>query len=374
MKFTKITLTIVATLFLTSCAGFFNKDNAPKPAPLTSFKATLTPHHVWITTLKTPVGFSFNENTLFVASERGAITALNPGDGHVVWSSKIHATPTTAPGVGNGLVVVGCDHGTVAALHQMDGTPAWRTTVTGQILAKPLIAQNRVIIKTTNGGLYVLEATAGKQQWSLKQNEPDLILRGASTPLVKSNALFVGFANGHLAKINLQSGMVYWERPIAIPEGGFAIDRMIDIDANPTTTDYHLFAVTYQGNLAALDEETGRLSWSHPLSSYTGMAIRKEAVYISDAEGHLLAFNIQDGAIIWQQDSLLSRHLTAPVIMGNFLVVGDGLGYLHWFNLKDGQLAAREFVGSAIVAAPVVEQNTLYALTTEGKLVAYRIT
>ena len=60
--------------------------------------------------------------------------------------------------------------------------------------------------------------------------------------------------------------------------------------------------------------------------------------------------------------------------MGNFVVVGDFEGYLHWINLLDGNMAAREKVGGkGFVTGPLVVGNRMYALTRKGKLVAYSV-
>jgi outer membrane protein assembly factor BamB len=60
--------------------------------------------------------------------------------------------------------------------------------------------------------------------------------------------------------------------------------------------------------------------------------------------------------------------------MGNFVVVGDFEGYLHWINVDDGNFAAREKVGGkGFSSGPLVVGNHLYVLTRKGKLVAYTV-
>ena len=59
--------------------------------------------------------------------------------------------------------------------------------------------------------------------------------------------------------------------------------------------------------------------------------------------------------------------------MGNYIVVGDGQGYLHWLSKSDGHIAGRVNAGNAIYAAPIVENNMLYAQTDNGNLLAYTL-
>jgi outer membrane protein assembly factor BamB len=57
--------------------------------------------------------------------------------------------------------------------------------------------------------------------------------------------------------------------------------------------------------------------------------------------------------------------------MNNYVVVGDGEGYLHWLDKHDGHFAGRIKVGSAVFATPIVDKNVLYILTNNGNLSSY---
>jgi outer membrane protein assembly factor BamB len=171
----------------------------------------------------------------------------------------------------------------------------------------------------------------------------------------------------------MNEGQLLWTQPVATPEGAFTIERMIDIDADPVLYDHHLYAATYQGNIASLDWYSGRTLWSHKISSYTGMTASSDTIYVSDAKSHVWAFGADSGLVNWRQTDLEWRNISGPAKMGNYVVVGDAEGYLHWLNSRDGHLAARESLGAAIYAAPVSENGVLYALTNKGYLVAYTI-
>ena len=61
----------------------------------------------------------------------------------------------------------------------------------------------------------------------------------------------------------------------------------------------------------------------------------------------------------------------------NYLVAGDKFGFLHWFDQADGKVVARLDVGNddedeGIYHSPVVDEDTLYTQTRDGKLVAIK--
>ena len=54
--------------------------------------------------------------------------------------------------------------------------------------------------------------------------------------------------------------------------------------------------------------------------------------------GHLVD---DSGLVNWRQTALEARNVSGPAIMGNYIVVGDAEGYLHWMSKRDGHFAAR---------------------------------
>lgn len=373
-------LAVTCAASLSACTGFFDTDNTPKPAALTAFKPTAHPVKIWSTQAGSGSGDEYlkmspamDESAIYTASSNGTVTSVNKSNGRINWQNNTGLTLTTGPGAGNGVVAVGSQHGVVAALDQKNGHILWRRNIKGEMLASPAVKNERVIIKTIDGTVTALSAKDGKRAWSYHQTEPNLILRGSSAPLVSNNQVLTGFANGKLASATLSSGEINWIRQLATPTGGFAILRMIDIDADPIVRGNKVFAATYQGNIASLDRNSGRQYWSHKLSSYTGMTADDNSVYVSDAKSHVWAFRAGSGRTDWRQKSLYARNVSAPANMGDYVVVGDAEGYLHWLDKSSGDFAAREYLGGRIFAKPLVSNGTLYALSSKGYLAAYQL-
>ncbi|MBA3660287.1 MAG: outer membrane protein assembly factor BamB [Gammaproteobacteria bacterium] len=372
-------LTLLFIGLLAGCNGFFETDNAPSPAPLPRFKPEISPHAIWSAQigsgteeyLKKPIGS--NSNAIFVTRQRGTVAKINKQTGRICWQINTTFPITTGVAVNEDVVVFGTQKGETVALSTLNGAMFWRAQGPGEILATPVLAQNRVVVKYTNGYVRALSLEDGHELWSYQQTEPALILRGSSTPLVKNNNVIVGFANGNLAKLNANLGDQLWSQPVAIPQGAFAIERMVDINADPVMYHDDLYAATYQGKIAMLNWLSGTPQWTRDISSYTGMVADRDAVYISDAQSHLWSFNAQTGATHWQQGKLLARGITAPAALRNYLIVGDHEGYIHWLSKDDGRFVARTTLGGPIYTAPLVDENEIvYVWTAQGQLTAYK--
>lgn len=365
---------------LTGCNGFFEKDNLPPPKPLQQFTPIISPKPLWSTNvgLSSSDGYlkmnpAITEDAIYTVATTGSVTSINKYNSRKNWRVVLDKGLTSGPGVGNGVVVVANQKGDIIALAQTDGHPLWQRNIASEVISNPSIAHDLVIVKSIDGYVRALSTKNGSEVWSYQQPEPTLLLRGASKPIISGTSVISGFANGSLAKLGLKDGNLNWTQSIAVPSGGFAIQRMIDIDADPILYGHQLYAATYQGKIASVDWYTGALKWSHTLSSYTGMATDGQHVYVSDARSLIWSFNAQTGQVNWRMNALTDRWVTAPAIMGDYLVVGDKEGYLHWLTKAEGRLAARVKLGWPIIANPIVDHGVLYVLTKNGKLSAYSL-
>lgn len=377
----RFVITSLVALAITGCSSnFFDKDNLPAPSQLPQYKQQVMPQVIWSSSatsgssdnLKMSMGSS--ANAIYTSSANGSVVSINKLNGYTNWRVNTPLSATSGPGVGSGIVVIGGEHGNVLALEQSTGKTRWSISAPGEVIAQPAVSNNQVIIKTVNGYIRSYAVSDGHQLWSYQSSEPSLMLRGSSAAKAADGHVIAGFANGHLVSLDASNGQLYWQQTVALPEGAFAIQRMVDIDADPIIQNRHIYAATFQGKIAALGWGAGDVLWSHDLSSYTGMSVDEGKIYVTDAQGRLWAFNADNGAIAWQKNDLEYRNLSGPAVMGRYVVVGDGQGFLHWINKNTGEYVGRAYIDkSGIFASPIAENGVLYALSNKGNLVAYKI-
>ncbi len=368
---------IITSILLVGCGA---KDNTPKPAPLVNFTPTATVTQLWSTSTGNGnngkflrLDASYDNGVIYTADNKGHITATNAQNGDQLWQINTKQPISAGPTASNGIVVVGTSDAHVITVSEKNANILWDQTISSIILAAPTLYKDNVLVKSVDGKIVNLDANSGKQRWSFSQDVPSLILRGSSSATVDNNQVYIGFANGTLASLALDTGSPTWTQAIATTQGYNDIENMIDIDTKPIVKEGIIYVATYQGNIAALNAITGTVLWQHPLSSYSGIAIDSQAVYSSDASSHIWAYDQNTGGILWHQDALSWRNTTGPAVMNNTVVVGDMQGYVHWLSIKDGQFVARTHVGNAIMAAPIVVNNTLYVFTANGTLAAYQL-
>lgn len=377
---------LLITGLLTACTTitqlFGGKDNTEPPAPLQAFEPTLPVNMLWRHQAGEGSGGAYlrllpavSNGLVIIADLKGWIKALNRYNGKIVWQLKTGVAITAGPQVAEDLVVVGTRDAQVIALQQSNGQELWRAIASNEILAAPTIADGRVFINTVDDNLLVLAVHDGAKIWQYSHYSPDLVLYAGSAARVMDDLVVAGFADGKLLVFAAESGQVMWERNIAEGEGSTDVERMVDIAADPLLFEDTVYVVTYQGKLMALSLHTGEVFWEHELSSYTGLALSGDYLFATDVESTLWAFDRQTGQVMWRQEDLHARHITAPVVMGDAIVVGDVEGYLHWVAQADGHFLARINVDKrgALLAPPTVVGDQLYALSDKGFLVAYQV-
>jgi outer membrane protein assembly factor BamB len=185
----------------------------------------------------------------------------------------------------------------------------------------------------------------------------------------------VGYDDGTVVAIRLEDGQKVWDQAVAEPEGRSEIDRMADIDGDLQLGDDALYAISYHNQVMAISASNGQPLWNHEVGSANGLAMTADKLLLSDAQGNVWALDRATGNSLWKQDLLARRVLTTPVVQGDYGVVGDFEGYLHWFRLDNGEIVGRVKVEKAALrgALQVSPDGVLYALSTEGELAAYKL-
>ena len=357
------------------------KDNVEPPKALVEFAPTANVQKLWSGSAGDGTGKSGARmnpavvgERLYVASVDGAVQALDASNGRRLWSTEAKKISWSGgPAANADMVVVGALNGQVRAYSAQDGSELWQVQLSSEIITAPAIGTDVVAVRTQDGRLYGLDPANGSRRWVYEQTVPVLSLRGNSSPLIGNGFVIDGFDTGRLVAVRDVDGAPAWTQILSSGEGRTEVERLADSDGQLVLDNGELFATSYNGQVAAFHAESGRSLWTRDLSSFAGLAVGATAVVVSDAEGNVWAFDRQSGANLWKQDGLLHRWLSAPAMVGNYAVVGDLEGYVHWLNLADGSFAARQRMGKkAIESAPVVSGDVVFVESADGKLAAFR--
>lgn len=372
------------------------------PSPLNEIEPELQVDHRWSRQLgKGSYDYHLRLQPLvdgervFAANHRGRVEAFASETGEPLWRVELDTPLNTGPADGGELLLFG-GMAEVIALNKRDGSEVWREAVSSEVLSLPAWHREVVVVHGVDGRIFALDARSGKQRWQHQESVPSLSLRGTGNPvIIGDEGVLVGTASGKLIALGLRDGQVLWEAVVATPRGRSELERIADIDADLAVADGVVYAVSYQGKLAAMTLAGGQIIWSRDIASSSGIVVDREQLYTTDSEGVVWALSRRNGATMWRQPAMQYRGLSAPVQQGNYLIVGDYDGYLHWLHKEDGHLVARSRikdwrehwpvpdndirldesykVDRAVVIPPAVRGVWVFGLDKRGVLDVYEV-
>ena len=264
--------------------------------------------------------------------------------------------------------------GDVIALDAATGTEKWATKVANEVLVAPAIGGGMVFVHSNDGRLTALDEGTGERRWFYSPDMPALTVRGSGGITLGPGMVFVGNDNGSLTALSMSDGNVVWTTAVAEPEGRSELERMADVDGAALLDGTTLYATSYKNHTVAIDGPSGQLMWSRENGGPRGLALSNSAVVVTDPTGRVWGLDRNSGGSLWQQDALTYRKVTAPAVQGDYAVVGDFQGNLHWLQLNDGAFAARAKLGGAISGQPAVSADGILVVQTEaGQLAAFAL-
>ncbi|MCH7350396.1 MULTISPECIES: outer membrane protein assembly factor BamB [unclassified Acinetobacter] len=362
----------IASALLVGCSS--NKVKEVKPNPLPKITQEQSLNLVFSQSVSSTN--AAEALRLQLDTDNGVVFAIDP-DGQVsaykgkerLWKSKITKQELTA-GVeaGEGIVVSGNRKGQLFALDQATGEQKWTAKLSGAILSPSLIQSGRVITIANDGTVFAHDAVTGQQVWAYKLPNVQFSLRGQPAPVrLDERTVLIGSANAYVYALDIISGVPRFQRRVAISEGRSDIQRLVDIVGDPVVSGQYLVTTSFQGQVTVTDLATQRVVWSEDASSTNSAEVADDKVYVTTTDGKLNAYNLATGELVWQNEELLNRKLSNPVMLGQNLVVGDLDGVIHLINPASGKLIGRAKTSGEVRSLRVID-NQLYVATRKGAL------
>jgi len=312
------------------------------------------------------------DGRVYAAAVEGGVRAFDLQTGKQAWQYKSDLRLSGGPGAGQGLVVVGTLDGQVIALDAATGTEKWQAKVPNEVIAAPAVGQGLVYVRTNDGRVTALSSENGERRWFWNNELPSLTVRGNAPVVIGPGVVFAASDDGTVTALGANDGRPMWTQAVGIPEGRSELERMADVDGAPVLEGTTLYVTSFKKETVALEGPSGRPLWTRDNGGAGGLGVTSSVVVVSDPAGTVWGLDKYSGSAQWSNTTLARRSLTAPTIHGDYAVVGDFDGYLHWLKTDNGDVAARARVGGkAIRGKPVVADGILLVQDVEGGLTAF---
>lgn len=367
---TRVALVFVVVGLFSGCSSAPEK---PRPAELAPNVGLLGVRLAWtskVGLIDFPLDVKVNGNTVTVASSDGVVGSFDARTGAELWRTNV--VGQIAAGVGSdGRFAAVVTRGNELVVLDA-GREMWRQKLPAQGFTAPLVAGGRVFILAADRSVTAFDAQSGRKLWSQQRPGESLVLRQAGVLLAVGDTLVAGLA-GRLVGINPTNGAIRWESPIASPRGTNDIERLVDLVGRVSREGDVVCARAFQAAVGCVDTARGTLLWTKPAIGSVGVHGDDKYVFGVEGDGTLVAWRRADGERAWVSERLRYRNLTAPLVVGRSVVVGDDTGLIHWLSREDGSALTRVATdGSAVIAAPVLAGGTLVVVTRSGGIFGFK--
>ncbi|WP_424016186.1 PQQ-binding-like beta-propeller repeat protein (plasmid) [Halorientalis pallida] len=277
------------------------------------------------------------------------------------WDFKTDGQVNTAPTFSNGTLYVGTTANSVYALNRTSGEQRWEISVGGTV-ENTVIVGDTVYASAENERVYAIDKLSGEVRWSRGAG-----LRHTERVTVHNSTVYVvtwqseGYRRNdktHVRAINTSDGSLRWTRTYGNNK----------FRSSPTVTADTVYLTDRNGNVRALDRETGDRRWVTNVGAgvRTPAVISEGQLFVGDTSGNVHALNAQTGSKQWRYHG--GGGIQTPLAVTQtqiFAVDGDRLYALD----RDGNWKWSHRVAADISTAPVAVNGTVYIGSSNAKQV-----
>jgi outer membrane protein assembly factor BamB len=320
----------------------------------------------------------------------GVYSGPAPREFHrVKWKFPTGSRIVSSPVIEGRVIYFGGEDGNVYALDSETGRQIWKTKTRGPVSATPAISNNTLYVGSYDGNFYALNtengalkwkfATGGERRFEAKglhgmqpknQTIADPFDIFLSSPVVADGAVFFGSGDGHVYRLDANTGEVNWK---------FKTGDVVH--ASPAFADDTVFVGSWDSYFYAIDGKSGKEKWRfhggedalihNQVGFQSSPAIMDGVVYTGCRDAQLYALDANSGKEKWKIDNQLSWVITSPAVLNDkvFFATSDSALY-HVVEAATGKSVVKEDGHAYMFSSPAVASGTVFIGVLNGTLTA----
>lgn len=308
------------------------------------------------------------DGMIYVGTHGAMFYALSESDGKIRWKYKHDEPIASSAAVDVDKVVFADLGGKVVCLDRTSGALVWSQQFDGEMLGRPLIVGSSIYLLKGEQEVISLSVTDGHMQWNklIRTYIKDITMRGHSSMVADGGALYLGLADGHLYKLNSQTGAILWDKNLTVPLRTFK-----DIDGAVVISGDSLYVGGYFGAVYRLNKSSGQVIWSNDAATGGSVAVIDDVVVASDINGSLVGIDRNTGKQLWFNE-LNGEVLSEPVEIDGRVFVSTYKSNAYLIDPENGNQVQKISLGDGSINNPVVSGDQVHVLTNGAQIVSLR--
>jgi outer membrane protein assembly factor BamB len=326
--------------------------------------------------------------TLYVVDTNGSVNAFDAATGGKRWNYQLDVSKdlrSSSFGGGatfyDGKVYATSGSGDVVALDAGTGAEQWRIRLPSPLRGSPTVAFNTVFAMTQDNQIVALDIVDGHQLWEDAAASGEQGVFGVAAPAAGQGTVIAGYSTGELVAYRYENGRVLWSDALARTSISTSVSTLTDVDADPIIDNGRVYALGQGGRMAAYELVSGQRIWELSLAGISTPVVAGEWIFTLTDDARLLAIARSTGRVRWvtqlqhyknekkRKDPIF---WTGPVLANNKLWIASSRGEVYTVDVTSGTPTLFTDMKGAISLPPIVANRTLYILSDDGKIAAFR--
>lgn len=314
------------------------------------------------------------------------VVALSASDGDEIWSVDLNPEDEE-DGFGGGIAFDGgrlyaaTGFAQVVALDAQTGEVVWRVPTASPVRSAPTIADGRVFVVTVDNRLQAFATDTGRQLWSSSGIAETASMLGSASPAYSQGVVLAPFSSGELMALKAENGRQVWVDSLTSIRRADSVSELSDVRGLPVIFRGYAFATSHSGQTAAINMRSGGRVWDQEFGGINTPWVAGDFLFLVTNDNELVCLMAGDGRVRWvtqltrfgnPEERLDPAVWAGPVLAGERLFLVNSLGRLLIVSPYTGETMGEFELPGPAMLMPVVASRTLYILTDDGTLAAYR--
>jgi outer membrane protein assembly factor BamB len=325
-----------------------------------------------------------HEGVLYAIDTYGNVTALDASTGQNIWRTNISPEGREIAIIGGGLaygdgkIFVTSPHAEVLTLDAKEGDILWRIPTLSPVRASPTYADGRLYVLTISNMLTVLEGETGKQLWEHAGITEFAGLLGTASPAVAKGVVIVTYSSGEIYALKADNGYQLWTETLSSTRRPDSLSALSHIRSLPVIDETKVIIIGHNQKMAAYDLRRGERSWERSIGGTRTPAISGGYIFMVNSHNELLCVTRDYGQVVWIKklacdlEHPFKGFWEGPILAGGKLYLVSIHGSLLSVDPQNGEIIGEQNLGSPVSLPPLVAQDTLFILTDNGNVMAFK--
>ena len=324
---------------------------------------------------------------IYVMDAESEVAAIKASSGKELWRVELTPDDEDDAHIGGGLayeagkIYITTGFAELICLDAKTGKVVWRRKFEAPFRTAPTVRSNRVYAVTLTNKLFAIQGTSGLTLWTHSGMEEPTKLLGGASPAVDSGVIVVTYSSGEVFALKVENGKELWTDSLAGGQKTNSATTLATIRGRPIIDRGLVIVISNSGQLAAINLRTGRRIWDRNIGGIESPWVAGDFIFLLTNNSELIALSRREGKIHWVNPLSKWKDLedrtdrimwTGPVLVSDRLIVAGSSGEALSISPYNGQTLGKVELPDGVTIGPIVVQDTIYFLSDNADLVAYR--